>query len=388
MHQYLKLRNRANAGILSGPRYLSSRLKALGKHKSALAIVLLLAAFTPTRAEACSSEWFAVSGILAEPTPGDSLARQAYEMRKSRAWADVNACEKRQKDEKRRKVEEERQQQAYLQERQRLDQERTRAEEAARTQAYAEEANRQANADLLATISKAILEGRCEDAKTVALTASRLDLADQAMRLCKPAAKQSTIGKSPANKMQQRQPVALKPVASNIPPSSKAVDANAQVHADLTKPTTSAKQIPSLSGAFAAIDRPATGDAFEDGYNYGYRLWEAKLYREAQSTLEETLARFPNHKRASYARTLLGRAWLDDKKPATAVRVFYNNYKADPRGARAPDSLFFLGSALTDLGKATEACEAFSELTKSYPDEATGRLADRLKSGKIRAKCK
>jgi len=48
----------------------------------------------------------------------------------------------------------------------------------------------QANPDLLATISKAILEGRCEDAKIVALTSSRLDLADQAMRLCKPAAKQ------------------------------------------------------------------------------------------------------------------------------------------------------------------------------------------------------
>ncbi len=48
----------------------------------------------------------------------------------------------------------------------------------------------QANPDLMATISKAVLEGRCEDAKTVALTSGRLDLADQAMRLCKPAAKQ------------------------------------------------------------------------------------------------------------------------------------------------------------------------------------------------------
>ncbi len=47
----------------------------------------------------------------------------------------------------------------------------------------------QVNTDLMATISKAVLEGRCEDAKTVALTSSRLDLADQAMRLCKPAAK-------------------------------------------------------------------------------------------------------------------------------------------------------------------------------------------------------
>jgi hypothetical protein len=161
----------------------------------ATSIGLSLAAFTPTPAQACSSEWFAISGILAENTPGDSLARQAYEMRKSRAWAELNACQKREREEKRQKVEEGRQQQAYLQERQRLDQERTRADEAARTQAYAEEANRQANANLLATISKAILEGRCEDAKTFALTSSRLDLADQAMRLCKPAAAKPAMRK-------------------------------------------------------------------------------------------------------------------------------------------------------------------------------------------------
>ena len=59
-----------------------------------------------------------------------------------------------------------------------------------------------------------------------------------------------------------------------------------------------------------------------------------------------------------------------------------------PRGERAPDSLFFLGSALTDLGKTAEACEAFGELAKAYPDAAGGRLADRIAGGKTRAKCK
>ena len=140
--------------------------------------------------------------------------------------------------------------------------------------------------------------------------------------------------------------------------------------------------------AVAAIERPATGDAFEDGYTYGFRLWEAKFYPEAQATLEETLNKYPKHRRASFLRNLLGRAWLDDKKPATAVKIFYDNYKADPRGERAPDSLLFLGSALTDLGKTAEACEAYGELTRAYPDVASGRLADRVTAGKTRAKCK
>ena len=138
----------------------------------------------------------------------------------------------------------------------------------------------------------------------------------------------------------------------------------------------------------AAIERPSTGDAFEDGYSYGYRLWEAKFYPEAQVQLQDVIAKYPKHKRASFARNLLGRSWLDDGKPATAVKIFYDNYKNDPKGERAPESLYFLGDALTDLGKAPEACEAFGQLASAYPSEASGRLASRLAEGRKKAKCK
>lgn len=170
--------------------------------------------------------------------------------------------------------------------------------------------------------------------------------------------------------------------------SSAATPVPANPKSAATKPAISAKPTAARTAAVAAIERPATGDAYEDGYNYGYRLWEAKFYPEAQTQLEETISKNPKHKRLSFARNLLGRAWLDDKKPATAVKVFYDNYKNEPRGERASDSLFFLGSALTDLGKNAEACEAFGELGRAYPDVATGRLAERLAAGKTRAKCK
>jgi TolA-binding protein len=178
-------------------------------------------------------------------------------------------------------------------------------------------------------------------------------------------------------------PVVTTPAATPV-----ATPAAAKPKPATTTPAVAAKPTAARTAAVAAIEKPATGDAFEDGYTYGFRLWEAKFYPEAQVTLEETIKKNPKHKRLSYARNLLGRTWLDDKKPATAVKVFYDNYKTDPRGDRAPESLFFLGSALTDLGKTAEACEAFSELAKSYPDVATGRLADRIAGGKTRAKCK
>jgi TolA-binding protein len=178
---------------------------------------------------------------------------------------------------------------------------------------------------------------------------------------------------------------------TGVASTSPAAPAVASTSAAKPKPAVTpppARPTAARTNAVAAIARPATGDGFEDGYNYGYRLWEAKFFPEAQVTLEETVSKYPKHKRASFARNLLGRAWLDDKKPATAVKVFYDNYKTDPRGERAPDSLFFLGAALTDLGKTAEACEAFGELAKAYPDAASGRLSDRVAAGKTRAKCK
>lgn len=156
------------------------------------------------------------------------------------------------------------------------------------------------------------------------------------------------------------------------------------------KPATAPASKPSAqrTAAVAAIAKPASGNAFADSYDYGYRLWEAKFYPEAQTQLEDTVKKFPKHERASFARNLLGRAYLDDGKPATAVKIFYDNYKGDPRGARAPESLFFLGDALIKLGKNSEACEAFTELVTAYPGEAKSRLATRLADGRKRAKCK
>ncbi len=193
--------------------------------------------------------------------------------------------------------------------------------------------------------------------------------------------KAQAVANNPAVSIAPAAPALAKPLAvAPKPATTKPVPA--------AKPAATSKPTAARTAAVAAIEKPSTGDAFEDGYNYGYRLWELKFYPEAQTQLEETTTKFPKHKRISYARNLLGRAWLDDKKPATAVKIFYDNYKLDPRGDRAPESLYFLGVALTDLNKNTEACEAFGQLKEAYPDVASGRLADRVTAGRTRAKCK
>ncbi|WP_339826647.1 hypothetical protein [uncultured Parasphingorhabdus sp.] len=154
------------------------------------------------------------------------------------------------------------------------------------------------------------------------------------------------------------------------------------------KPAPEAAPDPKRVVGVAAIVMPETGDAAEDAYIYGYRLWEAKFYPEAQTQLKKMADEYSSHRRASYAQNLLGRAYLDDGKPALASVALYENYQKRPRGERAPDSLYFLSTALVQLGKKADACRVLAEMQDVYPDVASGRLASQVASGKTAANCK
>ena len=170
-------------------------------------------------------------------------------------------------------------------------------------------------------------------------------------------------------------------------PSSNAAASSSSANSAQTSQAAAAPVSSARRDAVAAIEIPSTGDEFEDSYNYGFRLWDAKFYPEAQVQLQETVDKFPNHPRASFARNLLGRAWLDDNKPTNATKILYDNYVSDPRGARAPDSLYFLGNALTNMNELSKACEAYQQLQDAYPEISEGRLASRLSRGRSAAKC-
>lgn len=137
----------------------------------------------------------------------------------------------------------------------------------------------------------------------------------------------------------------------------------------------------------AGVERPSTGDAAEDGYNYGFRLWQAKLYPQAQAELRTVAEKFPKHRRASYAQNLLGRTFLDEGKPALAAETFYQNYQKWPKGERAPESLYWLGVALTQLKKPADACKVFAELNDVYGATMPAGLKTQVANGRRQAKC-
>ena len=140
----------------------------------------------------------------------------------------------------------------------------------------------------------------------------------------------------------------------------------------------------------ASLPRPAsgTGDAGELAYDQGFRLWEAKKYDQSITALRAMASSYPNHRRVSWANNLAGRALLDKGQPRAAAEALLANYRANPKGERAPDSLFYLGKSLVKLGQPTQACKAYAELSDVYGSTMRPALKAMIPAAKAEAKCK
>jgi TolA-binding protein len=169
---------------------------------------------------------------------------------------------------------------------------------------------------------------------------------------------------------------AAKPAATPAPTSARPTPAPAAA-----RPT--AQRL----AAVQAIQKPATNDPGDDEYSYGFRLWEAKFYPEAQQQLKMMVERYPRHAKISFARNLLGRAYLDEGKPREAATWFLQNYQGDKTGARASDSLLLLAESMRQLKDTSRACIALSEFADTYAAEAAGRLKSQYDATRAGVKC-
>lgn len=139
--------------------------------------------------------------------------------------------------------------------------------------------------------------------------------------------------------------------------------------------------------AVRAIVKPETGDPGDDEYTYGFRLWDAKFYPEAQQQLKLMIDKYPRHAKISYARNLLGRAYLDDNKPRDAAAWFLQNYQNNQTGARASESLLLLAESMRRLNDKNRACISLTQFAQTYPADAVGRLKSQYDTIKAAAKC-
>ena len=154
-----------------------------------------------------------------------------------------------------------------------------------------------------------------------------------------------------------------------------------------TPPKTSAS-LPAEGGPDVAAAVTPAVDAGEDAYTQGFHAWEAGQYDQAITQLKSFAATYPKHRRVSYANNLIGRALLDKGDAREAANALLANYRTNPSGERAPDSLYYLGQALMKLGQPGQACKAYAELDAVYGARVRPDLKKLETDAKAQAQCK
>jgi TolA-binding protein len=155
-----------------------------------------------------------------------------------------------------------------------------------------------------------------------------------------------------------------------------------------TTPKKTADSQPSTSEGSATPEVAAAAtDPGEEAYSEGFHQWEAGQYDQAIATLKSFTAAHPKHRRVSYANNLIGRSLLSKGQAREAATIFLSNYRGNPGGERAADSLYYLGQATMQLGQPGQACRVYAEFDAIYGAKARADLKKQVADGKAQAQC-
>jgi TolA-binding protein len=180
----------------------------------------------------------------------------------------------------------------------------------------------------------------------------------------------------------------IRALETAVPASEEPVSREDQASAEAPPPASKPK-IEKSQAEPATAELPATSDAdpAELAYDEGFQLWSSGKYDQAIKSLQAFAKKYPDHRRTSWAYNLAGRALLDKGQPRAAAEALLANYRRDPKGERAQDSLFYLGQALVKLGQPGQACKAYEELEEVYSSNLRAPLKSALPGAKASAKC-
>jgi TolA-binding protein len=172
------------------------------------------------------------------------------------------------------------------------------------------------------------------------------------------------------------------PAATTAPAASPPKAKPPAAKSSTPKKTAAVSEPPATTATAATVS-----DAGEEAYTAGFRLWEDGQYDQAIQSLKAFTAAYPGHRRVSYANNLVGRALLDKGDARGAATALLANYRSNPGGERAQDSLFYLGQALAKLGQPGQACKAYAELDAVYGAKVRPELKKLEADAKAQAQC-
>ena len=170
--------------------------------------------------------------------------------------------------------------------------------------------------------------------------------------------------------------------------------ARASAPAEASADQTNAKPKPAVADSsskpkpIVAVASTDSADPAEEAYDAGYQLWKSGKYEAAIGALRAFSSAYPNHRRTSWANNLAGRAMLDKGEARAAAEALLANYRGNPKGERAADSLYYLGQSLVKLDQSSQACKAYAELEAVYGSTMRADLKKMLPAAKAEAKCR
>ena len=124
----------------------------------------------------------------------------------------------------------------------------------------------------------------------------------------------------------------------------------------------------------------------EERYKYAFTLLRKALYAEADKVLSALIEAHPDHPLADNASYWRGEAFYARKMFSDAARIYASNLLLYPEGIKEQDNIVKLGMALTNLGRAKEACQVFAELARKF-SKMHVNVRQALARGRIAARC-
>ena len=181
--------------------------------------------------------------------------------------------------------------------------------------------------------------------------------------------------------------VTVAPTTGPVEPTPATTTTKPKAASPKTPPKKVADTQPATAEGGPAVETTAAADPGEDAYTQGFRQWEAGQFDQAIASLKAFTAAYPRHRRVSYANNLIGRSLMSEGKAREAANVFLANYRGNPGGERAADSLYYLGQAAMQLGQPGQACKVYAEFDAIYGTKARADLKKQVTDAKAQAQC-
>jgi tol-pal system protein YbgF len=128
------------------------------------------------------------------------------------------------------------------------------------------------------------------------------------------------------------------------------------------------------------------GNNPQEQYDYATGLLQRGAYAEAEIALKAFVAQHPNDALTGNAQYWLGESFYVRSDFKNAAVSFAEGYQKYPKSPKAPDNLLKLGMALGQIGQKDNACTAFKQLGKQFPN-ASAAIKDRSARAQQRYGC-